>query len=259
MRQQSKLPVTVRGVVIGGPMPLICLPLVEGEKEHILREADKLVALQPDLLEWRVDACELVENIEECLTLLQEMREHIGKIPLIFTCRIDLEGGFKKLSQEKRLKLFTSAISSGNVDLVDIELCNEEKFIKVIQESAAAHDVKVILSSHNFKETPSEPFIYSKLVEAQTAGADIVKLAVMPETYGDVLTLLCATNKARNERVTVPIITMSMGPLGAVSRLAGGLFGSDITFAIGLQASAPGQIPIKELKTGMALLYNSEK
>jgi 3-dehydroquinate dehydratase-1 len=257
MRQQSKLPVTVRGVVIGGPMPLICLPLVEGKKEKILREADLLVALQPDLLEWRADACELVENLEESLILLQEIRESIGEIPLIFTCRIDLEGGLRKLTQEKRLELFTAAISSGNVDLVDIELCNEEKFIKVIHERAKAHNVKVILSFHNFKETPSESFIYSKLAEAQTAGADIVKLAAMPETYGDVLTLLSATNKARNERITVPMITMSMGPLGAISRLAGGLFGSDITFAIGLQASAPGQIPINELKAGMALLYNA--
>lgn len=259
MRQQSKSPVTVRGVVIGGPVPLICLPLVEGKKEKILLEADRLVALQPDLLEWRVDACELVENVEECLTLLREIRKSIGRIPLIFTCRIALEGGLKKLRQEKRLELFTGAISSGNVDLVDIELCNEEKFVNDIQECAKAHNVKVILSFHDFKDTPSEPFIYSKLVEAQTAGADIVKLAAMPETYGDVLTLLSATNKARNERVTVPIITMSMGRLGVVSRLAGGLFGSDITFAIGLQSSAPGQIPIKELKTGMALLYNTEK
>jgi 3-dehydroquinate dehydratase-1 len=245
--------------MIGGPRPLICLPLVGESKEQILREVHGLVALQPDLLEWRVDACELVENIEECLTLLQEIRKSIGEIPLIFTCRIDLEGGLKKLSQEKRSELFTAAISSGNIDLVDIELCNGEKFIKVIQECAKAHNVKVILSFHNFKETPSESFIYSKLAEEQTAGADIVKLAAMPETYGDVLTLLSATNKARNERISVPIITMSMGPLGAVSRLAGGLFGSDVTFAIGLQASAPGQIPIKELKTGMALLYNAEE
>jgi 3-dehydroquinate dehydratase-1 len=258
MRQQSTLPVAVRGAVIGGPRPLICLPLVGESKEQVLREAEGLVALRPDLLEWRVDACELVENIGECLALLRELRQSIGEIPLIFTCRIALEGGLKKLTQEKRLELFTAAIASGNVDLVDIELCNEEKFVKVIQERAKTDNVKVILSYHNFKETPSEPFIYSKLVEAQTAGADIAKLAVMPETYGDVLTLLSATNKARNERVRVPMVTMSMGPEGAVSRLAGGLFGSDITFAVGLRASAPGQIPIQELKTGMALLYGAE-
>ena len=78
----------------------------------------------------------------------------------------------------------------------------------------------------------------------------------MPENYEDVLTVLSATNKARNETVQIPIVTMSMGLKGAVSRLAGGLFGSDITFANGMQASAPGQIPIEGLRTAMALLYN---
>ena len=258
MRQQSKLQVTIRGMVVGGPKPLICLPLVGDTKTKILKEAKELVTLQPDLLEWRVDAYDKVENIEDCLSLLEELRGSISDIPLIFTCRIDLEGGGKKIAQKKRLELLTAAMESGNVDIVDVELCNGEEFVKAINERAKANNVKLILSYHNFRETPSEPFIYAKLVEAQTAGADIAKLAAMPKNYGDVLILLSATNKARNESVQVPIITMSMGPEGAISRLAGGLFGSDITFAIGMQASAPGQIPIKDLKTGMALLYGAE-
>ncbi len=256
MRQQSKIQVNVRGAVIGGPQPLICLPLVGDTATKILQEADGLVALQPDLLEWRIDAYEKVESTEDCLSVLKELRNTIGEIPLLFTCRIDLEGGFKKISRQSRLELFVAAIESGNIDIVDVELCNDSEFVQTIKNCARANNVKLILSYHNFKETPSKPFIYSKLVEAQTAGADIAKLAVMPKDYGDVLTLLSATNKARNEAVQGPIVTMSMGPEGAVSRLAGGLFGSDITFAIGLQASAPGQIPIEDLRTGMALLYN---
>lgn len=258
MRQQSKLQVTVRGAVIGGPRPLICLPLVGDTKAKILKEAKELVTLQPDLLEWRVDAYDKVESVEVVLSLLKELRGNISDIPLIFTCRIELEGGVKKIAQKKRLELLTAAMESGNVDIVDIELCNGEEFVKAIKERAKANNVKLILSYHNFKETPSEAFIYAKLVEAQSAGADIAKLAAMPKNYGDVLTLLSATNKARNESVEVPIVTMSMGPEGAISRLAGGLFGSDITFAIGMQASAPGQIPIKDLKTGMTLLYSAE-
>ena len=183
------------------------------------------------------------------LSLLQELRRCIGDIPLLFTCRIDKEGGLQKIAQEKRLALYIAAMASGDVDIVDVELCNGQEFIQTIKERAQANNVKLILSYHNFKETPSEPFIYAKLVEAQNAGADIAKLAAMPKNYGDVLTLLSATNRARNEIIQGPIVTMSMGAEGAVSRLAGGLFGSDITFAIGLQASAPGQIPIQELRT----------
>ena len=255
MRQQSKVQVVVRGTTIGGSRPLICLPLVGQTGIRILHEAKELIALQPDLLEWRIDAYDKVENADTCLSLLQELRECVGNIPLIFTCRIDLEGGIKKIAQEKRLDLYTAVMQSGNVDLVDVELCNGQEFVHAIKEQALANNVKLILSHHNFKETPSEQFICAKLVEAQTAGADIAKLAAMPKNYGDVLTLLVATNRARNGIIQGPMVTMSMGLEGAVSRLAGGLFGSDITFAIGLQASAPGQIPIKELTNAMDVLY----
>lgn len=255
MRQQSKVQATVRNIVIGGPKPLICLSLVGKKKTALIDEAKELITLGPDLLEWRIDAYENVETITECLSALQELRTVIGDIPLIFTCRIDVEGGFRKITANKRLELLETAIESGNIDIVDIELCNTEDFVKAVKEKATAHKVKLILSYHNFKETPSEPFIYAKLIEAQIAGADISKLAVMPKDYADVLTLLSATNKARNESVQIPIVTMSMGPEGAISRLAGGLFGSDITFAIGKHASAPGQIPIQDLQMGMKLLY----
>ena len=255
MRQQSRVKVVVRGAVIGGPRPLICLPLVGKSTTEVLEEALALSALRPDLLEWRVDAWAQIKNSVECVRTLQGLRRCIGDIPLLFTCRIETEGGLQKIAQEQRLHLYLGAIQSGDVDIVDVELCNGPEFIESIREVAQANGVKVILSYHNFSKTPSEAFISAKLVEAQDAGADIVKLAVMPKNYGDVLTLLRATNRARNESINGPIVSMSMGAEGAVSRLVGGLFGSDITFAVGLQASAPGQIPIAELRAAMAVLY----
>jgi 3-dehydroquinate dehydratase-1 len=149
-------------------------------------------------------------------------------------------------------------MASGNIDLVDVELCSGLPFIEAVKKGARENRVKLILSYHNFNDTPGESYIYSKLVEGQLAGADISKLAVMPKSFADVLTLLNATNRARNERVEIPIVTMSMGPQGAISRLAGGLFGSDITFGVGRQASAPGQIPIKELREGMNILFSGD-
>lgn len=245
----------VRGVLIGGPLPLVCLPLVGETRTRVIEEAHALVKLQPDLLEWRIDGYENVLNIEQSLALLKELRSIIGDTPLIFTCRIDLEGGMREIPRETRLELNLAAMASGDIDLIDIELCNDRAFLDAIKAQADKSGTKLILSYHNFTETPSEHFIHAKLVEAQTAGADIAKFAAMPKDHGDVLTLFNGTHRARMEAVEVPIVAMSMGPEGAVSRLAGGLFGSDITFAIGLQASAPGQIPIGELRNGMALLY----
>lgn len=258
MRQQSKVKVTVRGTVIGGPQTLICLPLVSKDRVGLLGQAKELVALHPDLLEWRVDGYEKAEDVSSCLSVLMELRAVIGQIPLIFTCRIDREGGILKIQEEKRLELFLGAMESGNVDIVDIELCNEKGILETVRESALASGVKLILSYHNFDTTPDVEFIWNKLSEAQKKGADIGKLAVMPKDHTDVLTLLVATSRARKEGVDIPMVTISMGAEGAISRLAGGLFGSDITFGAGKESSAPGQLPIDDLRTGMALCYGAD-
>lgn len=257
MRQQSKKQIQIRGVVVGGAYPLICLPLVAKTKEDLMTEVSLLVDLAPDVLEWRIDGFAEVENIAKSLSALGELRSLVGNIPLIFTCRIDQEGGMCKISQEKRLELIIAAVESGNVDFIDIELCNGREFIDAVKIHTQAQKVTLILSYHNFEETPDETFIYNKLQAAYAAGADIPKLAVMPKDYADVLTLLSATNRARNSGVDVPIVTMSMGEQGAITRVAGGLFGSDITFAIGKVASAPGQIPIAALRTGMAVIFGN--
>lgn len=255
MRPQSEKKVTVRGKVIGGLDPLVCLPMVAGEKAELLGQAGELMPLAPDLLEWRIDGYDAVEDSAACLDVLAELKAVMGQTPLIFTCRIHAEGGFKEIPRDKRLKLITAALESGGVDLVDIEMCNDPDFVAAVKQQAADCGAKLILSYHNFTETPDEAFILDKLLRAQEMGADVAKVAVMPRDYGDVLTLLNATWKARNGKVRIPLVTLAMGPEGGVTRLAGGLFGSDITFAVGKKVSAPGQLPIGDLRQVMAVLY----
>jgi 3-dehydroquinate dehydratase-1 len=256
MRLLSETRVQVRGKVFGGANPLICLPLVAKKKLELLQQAGELKQLTPDLLEWRIDSYENVEEVDDCLAVLALLRQEIGNIPIIFTCRIDAEGGFKSIGAGTRLKLIQAAIGTGHLDLVDAELSNETAFLEKVKEAAVRQGTKVIFSYHNFDLTPDEAFIVDKLVQAQEMGADIAKVAVMPKNYKDVLVLLNATLKARTERLKIPLITMSMGPEGGVTRLAGGLFGSDLTFAVGKELSAPGQIPIGDLRKAMAVIYD---
>ena len=58
----------------------------------------------------------------------------------------------------------------------------------------------------------------------------------------DGLELLAATAEMADHHPETPVITMSMGALGAVSRLCGEAFGSAMTFANPGTASAPGQV-----------------
>lgn len=89
----------------------------------------------------------------------------------------------------------------------------------------------------------------------QEIGADLPKIAVMPISSEDVLKLLEATNSMKQKYSTRPIIAISMGHLGVISRLSGELFGSCMTFGSAKDASAPGQIEVKELKNILDLLH----
>ena len=257
MRLQCRRPVTVGKKLIGGPRPLICLPLVAKKREDLLLQARQLISLGPDLFEWRIDGFEAVESLESSLQALSGLREILGATPLIFTCRIDREGGLQPVSETTRLALITEAIGTGLADLVDTELCNESAFIEKVLAAATENEVKVILSFHDFDATPTEDALLRRLMEAQRRGAHIAKAAVTPNTHADLLTLLGATLKARRDALEIPLVTMAMGAQGRVTRIAGGLFGSDITFAAGRRSSAPGQIPIGELRQAMALLYDA--
>lgn len=86
------------------------------------------------------------------------------------------------------------------------------------------------------------------LLEQMCAGgADIVKLAVMPQNMEDVLKLLSVTNEFKEENPDTPVITMSMGKMGMISRLCGESFGAAVTFAAHKKASAPGQMEMHEV------------
>ena len=61
------------------------------------------------------------------------------------------------------------------------------------------------------------------------------------------LTLLAATQQAA-KTLELPLIAISMGAQGALSRTIGFAFGSALTFGVATAGSAPGQMPIGELR-----------
>jgi 3-dehydroquinate dehydratase-1 len=108
----------------------------------------------------------------------------------------------------------------------------------------------LVLSFHDFERTPRAAEILQRYADAQQLGADVAKVAVMPQTMNDVLSLLQATWHA-SEVLKIPVVGMSMGAQGAVSRVCGGAFGSALTFAAGRAASAPGQLPLGALRSAL--------
>ena len=124
----------------------------------------------------------------------------------------------------------------------------------------AIHKTKcaVVGSRHSFSMTPAQGEILHALQEQKKAGADIPKVAVMPTSDKDVVTLIAASVdfKAETDR---PFLTISMGPRGMVSRMACELSGSCMTFGAAGQVSAPGQIQVKDLKDALNMIHTAQQ
>ena len=117
----------------------------------------------------------------------------------------------------------------------------------------------MIASHHDFEQTPERDVIKMLLEQIRESGADIVKLAVMPQSMQDVLDLLEETNRFHEDYPSTPLITMSMGQLGSISRIAGEYFGSCVTFGAGEKASAPGQFDRNVLGNILQTLHKGLK
>jgi 3-dehydroquinate dehydratase I len=247
MRPCVTSPVPVRDIEFGGPQPLFCVPLVAGDVSQLLEQARVAHSLEPEIVEWRVDAFAEIEP-DSVIRALRELRAVLDREPVIFTLRSSIEGGAKALEQDLRSRCIEAAMHSGLIDLVDVELCNGAEFLEPVVRCAGQCGVRVILSFHDFTATPSGETLLGKISAMVSQGADIAKVACMPREAGDVLRLLEVTLAARQIFPAVPLCTMSMGALGVLSRVAGFLYGSDMAFAVGQHASAPGQIPLAEAR-----------
>ena len=250
-------PVTVRNITIGEGMPKICVPIVAEKKEEILEAAKQIVTLPVDVVEWRVDWFEEGYSSEAITEVLQELRPILGQIPLLFTFRTKTEGGEKTILPQLYSEILIAAAQTGMVDLVDVEIFTGDKTVRRIIKKVHRAEVKVIASNHDFEKTPAKGEIVRRLCKMQLMGADILKIAVMPQSDKDVLTLLAATEKMKRKYAKRPLITMSMSGRGVVSRLCGETFGSALTFGAAEKASAPGQVDVKALREVLEVIHGA--
>lgn len=250
--------VTVREVSIGAGRPKICVPVMGSCEAEVLFSAQTAMDCRPDVVEWRLDWLRNPEDWAEVCQILGQLRTLLGNTPLLCTFRSAREGGERELVPGHYVDLLCRIMRTGNVDLVDVELFSGDDVVEKIVACARETGVATVGSSHDFHRTPPEEEIVSRLERMAELGCDIAKIAVMPQTPRDVLTLLSATEQMHTSHPEIPIITMSMGQLGLVSRLCGEVFGSSLTFGAAGQASAPGQAPVRELRQVLNLLHGTE-
>ena len=278
-----------RSIPAPGGLPAVAVSLTGPSLAQARTQAHSAVGAGADVLELRVDLLEetgavaapepldaatAAAQVLECLRGLGEIIAADGAdagagAPLLLTCRTAAEGGRARLDDTAYAALLRSVLD-GLTDwtperrpaAIDVEV--QRGCLPQICAQAHALDIDVVASFHDFKATPVDDVLEDVLSRMASEGADLAKIAVWPTTADDVARLLgvCARATAgagEGADLGVPVAAMSMGALGAVSRVAPA-FGSALTFAVvpdeqgETQASAPGQLPIQDVRRCLELL-----
>ena len=289
----SATSLTWGGRSIPGPggLPAVAVSLTGPSLAQARTQARSAVVAGADVLELRVDLLEeagvltgsapmdagaaagaAAAQVLECLRGLGEAIAADGAdagAPVLLTCRTAAEGGRARLDDASYGTLLCSVLE-GLADwaperrpvAIDVEV--QRGCLKWVCEQAHGLGIDVVASFHDFEATPADEVLEEVLTRMAREGADLAKIAVWPASADDVARLLgmCARATAdagEGADLGVPVAAMSMGALGAVSRVAPA-FGSALTFAVvpdeqgQARASAPGQLPIQDVRRCLELL-----
>lgn len=242
---------TAKDVLAGlGKRPCVVATLTGAA---VVQDAREAVQLRADLLELRVDTLPATVQTPEALRTLMTQLKGATALPLIVTIRDPEEQDVPSsgaLREELRGPLFEAALPLA--DFLDLEL-RAESLQRQLIPLARQQGRGVILSSHAVQAMPSVPALAQWAERAKAAGADVVKLAAWAETPGEVVQLLefCAHSPVR------PLVVIALGEVGTVSRVAGFLFGSCLTYGFIRQPAARGQLSLAELQGALRLLFPS--
>lgn len=224
------------------------VPITAKTKEQALAQAQVIAnTADADLAEFRIDLLSFASDTKQVIALGHELKKILGNKPMIATIRTKNEGGQLEISDVDYGKTYQAYLKNPFMDWLDVEMFRNQKVVSEIVQKAHQKKVLIVMSNHDFQKTPSQDEIEKRLLKQDQMGADILKIAVMPKSKQDVFTLMNATLKV-SQQTTKPLLTMSMGQLGTISRVATANMGGSYSFGMIGQASAPGQIDVTKLK-----------
>ncbi|MCI5113750.1 MAG: type I 3-dehydroquinate dehydratase [Candidatus Electrothrix sp. AW1] len=228
----------------------ICVSVAGPDVETICHQVEPLEPLleRVDVVEIRLDSM-VKPDIYGCRSLLQK--------PLLFTNRPVWEGGAFDGTEEKRIDPLLEAIQQ-DVAYVDFELRADQRLRQQLLAAADMTSTQIVLSWHNFENTPPQAELDKVLAQMMEndapAGKIIGKIVTTAHTWEDALRVLWLQEqaKAANFRLSC----FCMGDPGRITRLATLYLGGYMTYIClhDAQATAPGQLSLKQLKKLTSLL-----
>ncbi len=220
---------------------MLCVSIAERTFSSI-GQSLKSCMQEADMAEIRLDSVAEPLSEKGCSELLS-----LSSIPLIFTCRKGDEGGQFAGTEEERIKRLAEAVDAG-ASYVDVELRTEAGLRDGLVDHAHRNGCMVIMSWHDFSETPVLDELEKVLSDQVASGADIAKIVTMGRESTDIPRLFSLYYTA--DRLDIPLVSFCMGETGRISRVACLAMGAFLTFAsmdAGTE-TAPGQIPLRQFR-----------
>ena len=250
--------VKIRDVVIGEGRVKTIVPITGTTADEAIAQARVIGgSAQTDVVEFRVDFLDIALDAGKLAALGPKVAAQLNGKPLIVTFRTKAEGGNKTIADADYGALYETLLKAQFADLIDVEMFRSEAVVRRLVAGAHQVGAFIVMSNHDFSGTPPAAELLARLRRQQELGADVLKLAMMPRDPGDVLELLHATWEMASRYAERPMMTMSMGGTGVVSRLAGEIFGSAMCFGMIGRASAPGQVEVERLAAVLDIVHRS--
>ncbi|MBP3523173.1 MAG: type I 3-dehydroquinate dehydratase [Clostridia bacterium] len=243
-------------VTLGEGMPAICVPVMGRTIPEIAQAAARAKAAQADVIELRIDSLTDRPGLQEAMDACRAVRGSAEEIPLLFTLRTRRDGGAGTADVQAYEALLGAVMESRVCDAVDCELSAGEAVFARLAEQAKAAGVLLVGSSHEFGEIGDLQRAAQWLKRQEALGADVCKAAVMTRTNAEAFALAQVYADVY-EQLTIPMIAIAMGPAGIMTRVGAACMGSCLTFGTAGEASAPGQIDAKKLRTALEIVQDA--
>lgn len=215
---------------------MICTSLHHKNLEELFEALDSPLV---EMAEIRLDLCPLNnEEIEELFSSCEKA--------LIACCRVD--GNDMQLWEQAYLKMET-AVKAGAA-YVDLDISAPASISQRVQKLAKNCPVTLIRSYHNFELTPDDDYLRKAVLRCFRYGADIAKLACMPQCPEDVARLQAFYRAGFAENADIVpsrLLMFSMGEMGRESRIECLANGAPFSFAYLDQPCAAGQWQLDDM------------
>ncbi|WP_198002078.1 type I 3-dehydroquinate dehydratase [Caldivirga maquilingensis] len=250
MRYTLEKAVNVHGIVFGDNNVIIAAPVISLKGFNDISEIVNIAKEKGiHILEIRYDYL-LMENKDLSPSNILLQLNNLG-FPYIFTFRSPREGGVYEIPDHLRLKMILDIIVKYKPTILDVELYvfkdpEMRYYASSILKYSKDEGIGLIVSYHDFNNTPDYDTLYRIGEEEAAVGADILKIATMARDFSDIITMLRVTHDLR-AKLRKPLITLTMGERGKVGRVLTPIFGSDLVFVDLMGKSASGQIPLSHM------------